>query len=53
MSRLHQPGRQAHWRGQYTHVPIRAAVAQRKKIDPDGWLWNAVLASTGQPHPLV
>jgi len=42
-----------HWRGQFTHVPIRAAVAQRKKIDPDGWLWNAVLASTGQPHPLV
>ena len=41
------------WRGQFTHVPIRAAVAQRKKIDPDGWLWNAVLASTGQPHPLI
>ena len=41
------------WRGQFTHVPIRAAVAQRKKIDPAGWLWNAVLASTGQPHPLI
>ena len=26
------------WRGQFTHVPIRAAVAQRKKIDPAGWL---------------
>ncbi len=41
------------WRGQFTHVPIRAAVAQRKQIDVDGWLWNAVLASTGQPHPLI
>jgi 6-phosphofructokinase 1 len=41
------------WRGQFTHVPIRAAVAQRKQIDVDGWLWNAVLASTGQPHPLT
>ncbi len=41
------------WRGQFTHVPIRAAVAQRKQIDVDGWLWNAVLASTGQPHPLA
>lgn len=25
-----------HWRGQFTHVPISAAVAQRKKIDTDG-----------------
>jgi hypothetical protein len=25
------------------------AVSRRKKIDPDGWLWGAVLASTGQP----
>lgn len=41
-----------YWRGQYTHVPIGAAVAQRKKIATDGWLWNAVVASTGQPFPL-
>lgn len=37
------------WRDAFTHVPIALAVAQRKKIDLDGWLWNAVLASTGQP----
>jgi len=42
-----------YWRGQFTHVPIPAAVAQRKKIDPAGWLWSAVLASTGQPQPLA
>jgi 6-phosphofructokinase 1 len=37
------------WRDAYTHVPISAAVAQRRKINLDGWLWNAVLSSTGQP----
>lgn len=41
------------WRNEYTLVPIHAAVAARKKIDPNGWLWNSVLASTGQPHDLV
>lgn len=37
------------WRAEFTHVPIAAAVMARKKIDLDGWLWNGVLASTGQP----
>jgi 6-phosphofructokinase 1 len=37
------------WRNEFTHVPIAMAVVQRKKIDLNGWLWNAVLASTGQP----
>jgi 6-phosphofructokinase 1 len=37
------------WRDEFTHVPIEMATRQRKKIDLDGWLWNAVLASTGQP----
>jgi 6-phosphofructokinase 1 len=37
------------WRDEYTHVPIAMATRQRKKIDLNGWLWNAVLASTGQP----
>jgi 6-phosphofructokinase 1 len=40
------------WRDAFTHVPIAAAVAQRRKINLDGWLWNAVLASTGQPADL-
>ena len=31
-------------------VPIATAVAERKRMDPDGDLWNAVLATTGQPH---
>ncbi|MFH1026841.1 MAG: ATP-dependent 6-phosphofructokinase [Pseudomonadota bacterium] len=40
------------WNHQYTHVPITLATRQRKKIDPEGWLWNSVLASTGQPREL-
>jgi 6-phosphofructokinase 1 len=37
------------WNHQFTHVPIALAVRERKKIDPAGTLWSAVLASTGQP----
>lgn len=37
------------WGGEFTHVPISLAVSRRKKIDPNGRLWSAVIASTGQP----
>jgi 6-phosphofructokinase 1 len=37
------------WNHQFTHVPIRLAASERKRIDPDGLLWSSVLASTGQP----
>src|SRR5512135_1544610 len=37
------------WNHQFTHVPIPLAVSRRKKMDPEGWIWSAVLASTGQP----
>jgi 6-phosphofructokinase 1 len=40
------------WNGQFTHVPISLAVSARKRIDPTGRLWNEVLASTGQAHPM-
>jgi 6-phosphofructokinase 1 len=40
------------WRNEFTHVPIPMAVSQRKKIDPDGFLWSSVVASTGQPRDL-
>jgi 6-phosphofructokinase 1 len=36
------------WNHQFTHVPTLLAVSQRKKIDPEGWLWSSILASTGQ-----
>ena len=42
-----------YWKNEFTHVPIQAAVSDRKRIDSNGWLWNSVLASTGQPRQLV
>ena len=41
------------WHHVFTHVPIEAAVAERKLVDPEGELWRAVLESTGQPHSLI
>ena len=40
------------WKRDFTHVPIRLAVSQRKHIDPNDKLWNTVLAITGQPRDL-
>jgi 6-phosphofructokinase 1 len=40
------------WNHQFTHIPISLAVSARKTIDPEGMLWNSVLASTGQPRNL-
>ena len=37
------------WNHRFTHVPISLAVSARKKIDPEGALWNSVVTSTGQP----
>jgi 6-phosphofructokinase 1 len=37
------------WNHHFTHVPISLAVSQRKKIDPEGALWNSVVTATGQP----
>ena len=35
--------------GRFTHVPIRAAVGRRRKVDPDGLLWQSVSHAIGQP----
>ena len=37
------------WNGKFVHVPMREAVARKKRIDPDGPLWQSVLDNTGQP----
>ena len=37
------------WNNIYVHVPIRAAVSARKKVEPGGVLWRSVLEATGQP----
>ena len=40
------------WMNEFTHVPIEAAVAERKVIDPNGRLWASVIGATGQPSDL-
>ena len=37
----------------FVHVPIREAVAHRKRLDPDSLLWNDVIENTGQPPLLL
>ena len=37
------------WNQTIIWVPIAAAVAERKRLNPDGDMWNAVIATTGQP----
>lgn len=34
----------------FVHVPIPMAVAEKRRVNLEGRLWNAVLASTGQPE---
>jgi 6-phosphofructokinase 1 len=41
------------WRRRLTHVPIPMAVASRKQVETDGYLWQTVLSVTGQPDDLV
>ena len=37
------------WHGSFVHIPFELAIKGRRKVDPDGDLWQAVLESTGQP----
>jgi 6-phosphofructokinase 1 len=36
------------WVSRFTHVPIKLATLERKKVDTDGALWHAVLSATRQ-----
>ncbi len=38
----------AYWNKQFTHVPFTAAIGKRKKLDPDGEIWQMLLATTKQ-----
>lgn len=40
------------WVNEFTHVPITLATSKRKKVDPEGWLWNSVTTITGQPKEM-
>ncbi len=37
------------WHGVYVHVPIHLAISRTKRMEAEGELWRAVLATTGQP----
>jgi 6-phosphofructokinase 1 len=39
--------------GHFVHIPLQEAVRERKKIDPEGALWQSVLDNTRQPATLV
>jgi 6-phosphofructokinase 1 len=41
-----------YWNQQFTHLPLALAVGGRKRLSEHDKLWQAVLASTGQPHRL-
>jgi len=36
------------WNRHFVHVPIALTIGERKKIDPNGHLWQTVLGTTGQ-----
>ncbi len=40
------------WHGAFVHLPLDMVTHGRRKVDPHGELWNAVLESTGQPSRL-
>jgi len=37
----------------YVHLPIKAAIAQRRHVDPEGNLWRDMLDATHQPAQMV
>ncbi len=40
------------WNNHFIHVPISMAVSSRKKVNPDGKIWQRVCSTTGQPSLL-
>jgi 6-phosphofructokinase 1 len=37
-----------YWNQYFVHIPISLTVLKRKKVDPEGHLWQTVLETTGQ-----
>lgn len=37
-----------YWNQYFVHIPIPITILKRKKVDPDGHLWQTVLETTGQ-----
>jgi len=38
----------SHWNNFFVHVPLPLTISTRKRVNPDGKLWQTVLESTGQ-----
>jgi len=38
-----------YWNQRYTHVPLPLVAGRRKKVNPEGEMWQRVLDTTGQP----
>jgi 6-phosphofructokinase 1 len=37
-----------YWHDEFVHVPMDASAGKRKKVDPNGKLWQSLLEATGQ-----
>ncbi len=37
-----------YWNQHFVHIPLPLTILKRKKIDPNGYLWQTVLQTTGQ-----
>jgi 6-phosphofructokinase 1 len=42
-----------YWNQYFIHIPISLAILKRKKVDPNGHLWQTVLDTTGQGRGLA
>jgi 6-phosphofructokinase 1 len=42
-----------YWNQRFIHIPIALTTASRKRLDPQGDVWQCVLRSTGQPAAMV
>jgi 6-phosphofructokinase 1 len=38
-----------YWNQEIVHVPIEIVIGQKKRMPLESDMWNAVLATTGQP----
>lgn len=41
-----------HWKGHFTHLPLKMATSGRNVISLDSELWRSVVKSTGQPYTM-
>jgi 6-phosphofructokinase 1 len=41
------------WNQRFVHIPIPVAISRRKRIEPQGDVWQRVLEASGQPASLV